>query len=60
MGKFIIKKNTNGDYWFVLQAGNGEKIANSEMYTTKQACKNGIKSVKENAPEAAIDDQTGE
>ena len=49
MGKFVIKTGTNGQYYFSLKAGNGEKILSSEGYTTKTACQNGIDSVKANA-----------
>ena len=46
MGKFIIKKTDNGNFNFTLFATNKEKIAvASQVYTTKQACKNGIASV---------------
>ncbi|MGA2783665.1 MAG: YegP family protein [Candidatus Bathyarchaeia archaeon] len=34
----------------VLVAANGEIIASSEAYETKETCKNGIQSVKANAP----------
>jgi len=37
-----------------LKAANGEVIATSEAYTTESACKNGIQSVKKNAPIAEI------
>lgn len=33
-------------YYFVLKAKNGETIATSELYATKQACKKGIRAVK--------------
>ena len=59
MGKYVIKK-TNTGFKFDLKAGNGEVIANSEVYTTKSACKNGIKSVMKNAPVATVEDQTAE
>jgi uncharacterized protein YegP (UPF0339 family) len=59
-GKFVIKKNTRGQYHFVLKAANGEIIATSENYTTKSAAKNGIESVKTNARTASTDDETGE
>jgi hypothetical protein len=49
--KFEIKKSTNNQFYFNLKAGNGEIILTSEMYITKQGCKNGIESVKENAPD---------
>ena len=37
---------------------NGKTIATSEMYTTKDSCKNGIQSVKDNASTAEIKDLT--
>lgn len=51
MGKFVISKRVNGDYQFVLKAGNGEIILNSQGYTFKSSCENGINSVKKNAAE---------
>ena len=59
-GKFEIKKNSNGDYRFVLKAGNGEIIATSESYKTKASGKNGIESVKTNAMHSEVVDLTGE
>jgi len=50
MGKFIISKRKNNEYQFVLKAVNGETILVSEGYTDKAGCKNGIESVRENAP----------
>lgn len=55
---FIIKQAKNGQFYFNLTAKNGQVIASSEMYTTKDACENGIASVKTNAPEAQVDDQS--
>ena len=45
---------------FNLVAGNGEVIGVSEVYTTESACKNGIESVRKNAPIAPVEDQTVE
>lgn len=59
MGKFIIKETATG-VKFDLKAGNGEVIATSEVYSVEAACKNGIESVKANAPIAALEDQTVE
>jgi uncharacterized protein YegP (UPF0339 family) len=59
-GKFVISKTKNGQYVWVLKAGNGETIAQSETYTTKSAARNGADSVKRNAGDASVDDQTGE
>lgn len=59
-GKFVIKTTKSGDYVFNLKAGNGEVIATSQSYSTLDACKNGVESIKTNAPVAAIEDQTVE
>ena len=41
-----------------LVATNGQVIASSESYETKASAINGIESVKRNAPNVEIDDQT--
>ena len=56
--RFESKVSTNGKPYFVLKAGNHEVIGTSEMYESEAARDNGINSVKNNAPEAAIDDQS--
>ena len=60
MGKFVMKPTKNGGFRFNLKAGNGEIIATSETYNTESACKNGIESVRKNAIEAKLEDQTVE
>ncbi len=52
--KFEIFSDKAGEFRFRLKASNGEIILASEGYTTKDNCKNGIKSVVENAPGAEI------
>ncbi|MBQ6022754.1 MAG: YegP family protein [Clostridia bacterium] len=59
MGKFVIKETKTG-VKFDLKAGNGEIIANSEIYSSEAACRNGIQSVMTNAPIANLEDQTVE
>ncbi len=59
MGKFEVKQVKSG-YKFNLKAGNGEIIAVSEVYTTESACLNGVESIRKNAPEAPVEDQTVE
>jgi len=49
MGKFVIKTQKDGQFFFSLNASNGQSILRSEAYTTKPACLNGIESVKKNA-----------
>ena len=59
MGKFVIKESDAGCR-FNLVAGNGQVIGSSQTYASMDACKNGIESVKTNAPIAEIEDQTKE
>lgn len=56
--KFVLKKGPTGKFRFSLRAANGEIIATSEAYNTKQAALKGIESVKKNAAGADVDDQT--
>ena len=56
--KFELKTSKNGQFYFNLTAKNGQVIASSEMYTTKDAAENGIRSVQENAPVAETEDQS--
>ncbi|MBQ6695220.1 MAG: YegP family protein, partial [Lachnospiraceae bacterium] len=59
MGKFVVKE-TNTGIKFDLKAGNGEVIATSQVYSSKDACLNGIESVKKNSIAANLEDQTVE
>lgn len=49
-GWYVLDKHKNGQFGFVLKAGNGETILASEQYTTKTAAENGIASVQTNSP----------
>lgn len=57
-GRFERKTSSNGKPFFNLLASNGQVIGSSEMYESEAARDNGIKSVKTNAPEAALVDET--
>ena len=57
-GKFELYKDRRGQFRFRLKASNGQVIASGEAYTTKRAAMNGITSIKKNAADAAVDDQT--
>lgn len=59
MGKFVVKQVKTGVI-FNLKADNGEVIATSEIYATEAACMNGIESIRRNAIEAKLEDQTVE
>lgn len=56
--RFVLDTTTNGQYYFVLKAGNGEVIATSETYVSKSGAENGIESVRRNAPGARVVDLT--
>ncbi|MNF40218.1 hypothetical protein D3C84_212170 [compost metagenome] len=56
--KFDRKTASNGKSFFNLKATNGQIIGSSQMYETEASRDNGIESVKNNAPDATIDDQT--
>jgi uncharacterized protein len=55
--KFVLKKGSTGKFRYLV-ATNGQVIATSEAYESKASAINGIESVKRNAPNAEIDDQT--
>jgi uncharacterized protein YegP (UPF0339 family) len=54
--KFELYKDKKGEYRWKLVAPNGQTIAVGEGYTTKESAKNGIESVKKNAPTAAVNE----
>lgn len=57
-GKFELYTDAAGKFRFRLKAGNGEIIAVGEAYESKASALNGIESVKKNAVDAAVVDQT--
>ncbi len=57
-GKFELYTDAAGKFRFRLKAGNGEIIAVGEAYESKASALNGIESIKKNAPEATLVDQT--
>ncbi|MEK8086275.1 YegP family protein [Aquabacterium sp. A3] len=50
-GWFELSKSSDGQFRFVLKAGNAETILSSELYKTRAAAENGIASVQKNAPD---------
>lgn len=57
MGTFAVTTGKTG-IRFDLKAGNGEIIASSAVYSSTAACRKGIESVRRNAAEADLEDQT--
>ncbi|AMO98239.1 hypothetical protein CAter282_0290 [Collimonas arenae] len=45
---YVLKKSVDGQFYFLLQASNGEVVLNSEMYVAKASAENGIASVQNN------------
>ncbi len=59
MSKFVIREVSSG-VKFDLKATNGQVILTSEVYASESACRNGIESIRKNAPAANLEDQTVE
>ncbi len=55
---FEIQCDSAGKFRFHLKAANGEIIAASQSYLSRESAENGIASIKKNAPMAKIIDQT--
>jgi len=53
--KYEIVMSKNKKFYFVLKARNGEVVATSEMYNSKQACKKGINAVRKSLFAPVID-----
>ncbi|NVK21624.1 MAG: YegP family protein [Kangiellaceae bacterium] len=51
-GKFVVSKGKDGKDYFVLKAGNGEVILQSQGYSSSSGCENGIDSVRRNSQNA--------
>jgi uncharacterized protein YegP (UPF0339 family) len=56
--EFEIKQNSAGQFYWRFKSGNGEIVAVSEAYASKQGCQNGINSIKRDASTATVQDLT--
>ena len=56
--KYQVYKDKRGEFRFRLIATNGRIIAVGEGYKAMKSCLNGIESIRKNAPEATVDDQS--
>jgi uncharacterized protein YegP (UPF0339 family) len=52
-GWYELSKSSDGQFRFVLKAGNAEIILTSELYKALDSAKNGIDSVRANAANAS-------
>jgi uncharacterized protein YegP (UPF0339 family) len=51
IGKYVIERAKNEEFYFNLRAANGQVILTSEMYTAKASAQNGIESIQKNSHE---------
>lgn len=56
--RFDRKESSNGKFYFNLKASNGQVIGASQMYESEASRDNGIESVKTNAPDASVEDES--
>lgn len=57
---YELKTSADEMFYFNLKASNGQVIGTSEMYDNEESRQAGIESIKNNASDAPIDDQTYE
>lgn len=57
-GAFEPLLGKDGRPYFVLKAGNGQTIGQSQMYASVDGCKLGMESVRRHAPDAVLVDET--
>lgn len=58
--RFERKVASDGRFYFVLKASNGQVVGQSQMYASEDTRDAGIESVKRNAPDAEVVDETTE
>jgi uncharacterized protein YegP (UPF0339 family) len=58
-GRFELYEDAQGRYRFRLKAGNGEIIAVGEAYESRASALGGIDSVRRNAADPELVDETG-
>ncbi len=56
--RFEIKKSSDGQFYVIFVASNGETMVRSERYTTKASAQNCIDSCKKNMPKTEVVDET--
>ncbi|MFG1461559.1 DUF1508 domain-containing protein [Xanthobacter sp. DSM 24535] len=58
MAKFEVYKDKAGEFRFRYKASNGEVMFSSEGYKAKASALAAIESIKKNAAESKVEDQT--
>jgi uncharacterized protein len=54
--RFVISRSADGQYYFVLTAGDGQTLMTSETFTTKESAEVGIRAVRGTATAAKVVD----
>ena len=54
MDRFVIKRSTNDQYYFNYVASNGQVIATSELYVSRENARRGAQVIKDGANLAPI------
>ena len=57
--RFTIYKNAGGFFYWNLKSANGEIVAQSETYTSKQSALNAIHAIQAGAASASVHEATG-
>ena len=57
--KFVIKKSNSSaqPYYWIIKSSNGQTLATSETYVSKDGATSAISSVKTNASSATVEDE---
>jgi uncharacterized protein len=56
--RFDRLESSNDKFYFNLKSTNGQVVGSSQMYQAEASRENGIESVKNNAPDATVEDET--
>lgn len=58
--KFVIKRSNSvaQPYFWIIKSSNGQTLATSETYVSKDSAKSAIATVKANASAATVEDDT--
>jgi uncharacterized protein YegP (UPF0339 family) len=58
VAKFEIYRDAGGEYRWRFRANNNEVVASGEGYRSRGDCEHAIQLIKEQAPQAEVDDAT--
>lgn len=60
METFELRRTNDSRYFFTFRAGNGQPIADSQIYETKRSALDAIEVLRRHAPDAFLDDRTAD